>query len=120
MALSNLAELYDEAGSTKLAVKYYNESIKVDTIMKNYNGLYYSAIHLAEIYASGNDEKSLEYMNKALEYAKLLKEPFYIAGASLEIGDFIICAEILNKLTGILSEHIRLQKIHLQAIICLK
>lgn len=88
MALSNLAELYDEAGSTKLAVKYYNESIKVDTVMKNYNGLYYSAIHLAEIYASGNDEKSLEYMNKALEYAKLLKEPFYIAGASLEIGDF--------------------------------
>ena len=88
MALSNLAELYDEAGATKQAVKYYNESIKIDTLMRNYNGLYNSAIHLAEIYASGNDEKSLEYMNKALEYAKLLKEPFYIAGASLEIGDF--------------------------------
>ena len=56
--------------------------------MRNYNGLYGSAIHLAEIYAAGNDDKSLEYMNKALEYAKLLKEPFYIAGASLEIGDF--------------------------------
>ena len=88
MALSNLAELYDEAGATKQAVKYYNESIKIDTLMRNYNGLYNSAIHLAEIYAAGNDEKSLEYMNKALEYAKLLKEPFYIAGASLEIGDF--------------------------------
>lgn len=88
MALSNLAELYDEAGATKQAVKYYNESIKIDTLMKNYNGLYASAIHLAEIYASGNDEKSLEYMNKALEYAKLLKEPYYIAGASLELGDF--------------------------------
>jgi tetratricopeptide (TPR) repeat protein len=88
MALSNLAELYDEAGATKQAIKYYNESIKIDTLMRNYNGLYGSAIHLAEIYAAGNDEKSLEYMNKALEYAKLLKEPFYIAGASLEIGDF--------------------------------
>lgn len=88
MALSNLAELYDEAGATKQAVKYYNESIKIDTLMRNYNGLYNSAIHLAEIYAASNDEKSLEYMNKALEYAKLLKEPFYIAGASLEIGDF--------------------------------
>lgn len=88
MALSNLAELYDEAGAIKQAIKYYNESIKIDTLMRNYNGLYGSAIHLAEIYAASSDEKSLEYMNKALEYAKLLKEPFYIVGASLEIGDY--------------------------------
>ena len=88
MALSNLAELYDEAGNSNAAIKYYGESIKIDTAMKNYNGLYGSAIHLAEIYSSSDDKKSLEYMNKALEYAKILKEPFYIAGASLELGDF--------------------------------
>ena len=82
-ALANIAELYDEAGSTKAAVKYYNESIKIDTVMKNYGGLYGSAIHLAEIFSSVSDEKSLEYLFKALEYAKLLKEAFYIAGASL-------------------------------------
>ena len=87
-SLSSLAELYDEAGSTKLAIKYYLESIKIDTVMKNYNGLYCSAIHLSEILASKDDTKALEYMNKALEYAKLLKEPFYIAGALLELGDF--------------------------------
>ena len=28
MALANLAELYDEAGSPQHAIKYYNESIK--------------------------------------------------------------------------------------------
>ncbi len=88
MALSNLAELYDEVGNSNAAIKYYGESIKIDTVTKNYNGLYGSAIHLAEIYASKDDKKSLEYMNKALEYAKILKEPFYIAGASLELGDF--------------------------------
>lgn len=88
MALANLAELYDEAGATKHAIKYYNDSIKIDTLMRNYNGLYGSAIHLAEIYSATDETKSLEYMHKALEYAKLLKEPFYIAGASLEIGDF--------------------------------
>lgn len=88
MALANLAELYDEAGAVKHAIKYYNDSIKIDTLTKNYNGLYYSAIHLAEIYSSSSDQKCLEYMNKAYEYAKILKEPFYIAGASLEIGDF--------------------------------
>ncbi len=87
-ALSSLALLYDEAGSTKLAVKYYSESIKIDNVMKNYNGLYDSAIHLAEIFASKDDNKSLEYMNMALEYAQMTKEPFYIAGALLELGDF--------------------------------
>ena len=88
MALTNLAELYDEAGAVKHAVKYYNESIKIDTLMRNYNGLYVSAIHLAEIYSSKDDTKTVEYLHKALEYAKLMKEPFYIAGAALETGDY--------------------------------
>ncbi|MGN0031607.1 MAG: hypothetical protein ACI37Q_06615 [Candidatus Gastranaerophilaceae bacterium] len=88
MALSNLAELYDEAGNTTAAIKYYGESIKIDTMTNNYNGLYNSSIHLAEIFASKDDNKALEYMNNALSYAKELKEPFYIAGASLELGDF--------------------------------
>jgi len=87
-SLANLAELYDEAGNSKAAIKYYAQSMKIDTEIKNYNGLYSSSIHLAEIYSASNDEKSLEYMNKALDYAKILKEPFYIAGASIEIGDF--------------------------------
>ena len=69
-------------------MKYYSESIKVDNIMKNYNGLYNSSIHLAEIFASKDDNKALEYLNMALEYAKIMKEPFYTAGAALELGDF--------------------------------
>ena len=87
-ALANLAELYDEAGSSKHAIKYYNESIKIDTAMKNFNGLYSSAAHLAEIYASFDQAKSLDYLNQALAYAKELKEPFYIAEASILLGDF--------------------------------
>lgn len=89
-ALANLAELYDEAGSSKHAIKYYGESIKIDTIMKNYNGLYHSALHLAEIYSAQDVEKSLECMNKALDYAKQLNDPFYIAEAYLELGDFYL------------------------------
>ncbi len=88
MALSNLAQLYDEAGQTKYALKYYTESIKIDTMMKNYNGLYNSAIHLAEIFAGTDDLKSLEYLNKSLDYAKNLNEVFYIANASLELCDY--------------------------------
>lgn len=88
MALSNLAELYDEIGQRKYAIKYYTESIKIDSMMKNYNGLYNSAIHLAEIYSASDDVQALEYLNKALHYAKIINEAFYIAGASLGLCDY--------------------------------
>ncbi len=90
MALANLAELYDEAGATKHAIKYYMDSIEIDKVSKNYNGLYYSSLHLGEIFAAKNDTTAVEYMNKALEYANILNEPFYIAGASVEIGEFYL------------------------------
>lgn len=95
-ALANLAELFDEAGSSNLAIKYYNQSIKIDNINKNYNGLYYSAIHLAEIYSSQDTNKSLDFMTQALSYAKQLNEPFYVADASLLLGDFYMLRRDVN------------------------
>jgi tetratricopeptide (TPR) repeat protein len=97
MSYTNLAELYDEAGVTRLAITAFKESIKVDTFMKNYNGLYTSSIRLADIYASSDEQKALEYFNKALEYAKNLKEPFYIAGTYLELGDFYFLRKDMEK-----------------------
>ena len=88
MALANIAELYDEAGATEQAIRYYKESIDIDLETKNYNGLYYSSAHLGEIYSSINETEAFQYMNKALEYAKLLKEPYYEAQACIDIGDF--------------------------------
>lgn len=87
-SLADIAELYDEIGSTKQAIQYYNESIEIDLKLKNYNGLYVSATHLAEIYANTDENKAMEYYNKALEYAKQLNEPFYIVSTKLEIADF--------------------------------
>jgi len=88
MALSNLAQLYDEAGQSKAAIKYYLESIKIDTAMNNFSGIYSSSLHLAEIYAPIDEQKAVEYMKNALNCAQKINEPFYIAGASLELGDF--------------------------------
>ncbi len=90
MSLSNLAQLYDEAGQSKPAIKYYLESIKIDTTMNNYSGIYSSSLHLAEIYAPIDNQKTVEYIKKALDCARKLNEPFYIAGASLELGDFYL------------------------------
>lgn len=96
-SLANLAELYDEAGQTKSAVKYYKESMKIDTLMKNYNGLFNSAMHMAEINSSIDTNVSLEFLNKALEYAKVLNEPFYIVRANIEIGDFYMLRKDLEQ-----------------------
>lgn len=87
-SLSNIALIYDDNGRTDLAVKYYLESLKIDEAAKNIGGSYSSLMHLAEIYASTDLEKALAYYNKALEYAHLLKEDFYIISTNLAIGDF--------------------------------
>lgn len=89
-AMANLAELYDETGRTDLAVKYYEKSVEIDKKIQNYNGLYSGARHLSEIYAPKDSLKSLEYLNKAYDYAKQLNEPFYIADVSSEIGNYYL------------------------------
>lgn len=87
-ALSNLALLYDEIGETDAAVKYFNESLKIDVAAKNFNGAYSSCSKLAEIHAGDCPEKALEFYKKALEYAEYLNEPFYIISTSTDLGDF--------------------------------
>jgi hypothetical protein len=90
LAISNLAQLYDEVGQTKIAIKYYAESIKIDSSMKNYSGLYQNSVHLAEIFVATDENKALEYLTKALEYAKNLPDGYYEVSANLELGDFYL------------------------------
>ena len=86
-ALSNLALLYDDIGERELAIKYYVESLKVYQHVKNFNGMYSSSMKLAEIYSSSDYEMTVEYYNKALAYAKELKEDFYVVSTNIAIGD---------------------------------
>lgn len=83
-ALTNLASIYDENGKTELAVKYLHESLRLDEITKNYNGIYVSTMKLAEI----NKGNSLEYLFRAKKCAEELNELFYITSVNIAIGDF--------------------------------
>ncbi len=87
-ALSNIACLYDDIGETNLAIKYYQESLKIDENNRNLNGVYSSLMKLAEIYLAKEPQKSLEYYEKALDIAKALNESFYIVSTEIELGDF--------------------------------
>ena len=64
-ALSNLASIYDEDGKSDMAIKYLQESLRLDELSKNYNGIYASAMKLAEINSSRNPEKTIENLHNS-------------------------------------------------------
>lgn len=84
--LSNLATIFDEHGKTEVAVKYLQESLRLDEITQNNNGIYVSAMKLSEMISDKN--KSLAYLKRAKNCAIELNEPFYIASSDLALGDF--------------------------------
>ncbi|MDR1168785.1 MAG: hypothetical protein LBK53_07880 [Heliobacteriaceae bacterium] len=87
-AYSNTAIIFEEAGKSDLALKCLHESLKIDRLTQNYNGIYISSMKLAEIHAGKSPEKTLEYYQEAKECAVKLNEPFYIASADIALGDF--------------------------------
>ena len=87
-SLSNLATIYDEDGKSDLAVKYLGESLRLDELTQNYNGIYLSSMKLCEILSCKSPDKAFEYLKKARACAEELNETFYIASADLAFGDF--------------------------------
>ena len=87
-SLTNLASIYDEDGKSDMAVKYLQESVRLDELSKNYNGIYISTMKLAEINTNKSSEKTLEYLKKAKACAIELNDSFYIASADIALGDY--------------------------------
>ena len=67
---------------------YYELSINADKELDNNEGLYYSYIKLARIYAEENNEKTHEYLLNALSYAKKCDDITYTISTYSEIGDY--------------------------------
>jgi len=87
-SLTNLASIYDEEGKTDMAIKYLQESLRLDELSKNYNGIYVSTMKLAEIHKNRNPEKALEYLKKAKTCGTELNDTYYTASADVAFGDF--------------------------------
>ncbi len=87
-ALTNLATIYEEDGNASIAEKYLQESLRLDEMTENYNGIYISAMKLANINSSKNQQKCLVFIKKAKACAVELNETFYIASANIAFGDF--------------------------------
>lgn len=87
-AYSNLATLYLERGDNTLAAKNYLRAYEEDKKSENHDGMYYSATKLANAFQKKYPEEALKFLNIALESAKKINDIFYIASASLAVGDF--------------------------------
>lgn len=87
-SLANLATIFDENGKSNSALKYLQESLRLDELTNNYNGMYTSSMKLAEINSFKAPQKALEYLKKAKACAVELNETFYIASSDVALGDF--------------------------------
>jgi tetratricopeptide (TPR) repeat protein len=87
-SLTNLASIYNEDGRSDMAIKYLQESVRLDELSKNYNGIYVSTMKLAEINANRDSNKALEYIKKSKVCAIELNDSFLIASADIAIGDY--------------------------------
>lgn len=87
-AYSNIATLYLEKNDSTYAVKNYLKAYEIDKQNGNSDGMYYSASKLASILQRKHSDKALQYFKTALDCAKTLNDIFYIASASLSLGDF--------------------------------
>ena len=87
-SLTNLASIYDEEGKSDMAIKYLQESVRLDELSQNYNGIYVSTMKLAEININKYPDKALEYLKKAKACAVELNDSFYIASIDIALGDY--------------------------------
>ncbi len=87
-ALANLATIYDENGKTDLALKYLKESLRLDELTQNYNGIYSSSMKLGEVSFLKNSDNALKYFKRANICAIELDEPAYISSSFIALADF--------------------------------
>lgn len=85
---SNIATLYFEKNDLENATENYLKAYEIDKQNSNLEGMYDSSSKLASIMQKTKSDRVLEFLDTALDCAKLIKDVFYIVSASLAIGDY--------------------------------
>ncbi len=84
----NLGALFQENGDLKKAEGYFKKAYELDMTKNNYDGLYCSSTHLANLYFEKSPNKAFPYIKTAKDSAETLNDTFYIAQAHLLAGDY--------------------------------
>ena len=88
LAYANMASCYLDNDNYSDAKNCFLKSYEIEKSNNNYDGVYYTALHLAKIYLKENSDKTLEYLLEAKGSAEFVNEEFYILEASIALGDY--------------------------------
>ena len=87
-AYTNLGVILADMGENEEAASYLTKALEISNKTDNYIDTYYIARNIAEIYKTLDPEKVYDYLNLALEYARLSENSFEIAISLIELGDY--------------------------------
>ena len=88
LAYSNLASCYYDNESYSDAKNCFLKSYELEKSNNNYDGIYYTAFHLAKIYLKENPDNALKYLLEAKSSAEFINEEFYMLETSIALGDY--------------------------------
>lgn len=95
-AFSNLAGIYEESDVMDSAERFYELSLNYDEENKNLNGIYQTAMKLANLNRKNNAQKAIKYFEKAYTTAIALDEVLYKVSSLIAFGDFYLFAKDLS------------------------
>ena len=107
-AYSNLASCYYESGNDDDALNCFIKAYNIEKQQNNYEGIYYTASHIAEIMSKNGNPRCLEYLKDAKQSAEFINETFYIIQSSLAMGDYFY--NIKGKSKEALAEYFNAKK----------
>ncbi len=64
------------------------KAYEIEKSKNNYEGIYYTAFHLAKIYLKENSDNALKYLLEAKSSAEFINEEFYMLETSIALGDY--------------------------------
>lgn len=88
LAYSNLASCYYDNESYSDAKNCFLKAYEIEKNNNNYDGIYYTAFHLAKIYLKENSDSALKYLLEAKSSAEFINEEFYMLETSIALGDY--------------------------------
>ena len=109
LAYANLASCYYENDNVAEAKNCFQKALDIEMSNNNYDGIYYNAIHLANIYVEEKSKKALKYLLEAKKSAEFLNEEAFIIESSIALGDYYYNKATTKKES--LQEYLKAQKI---------
>lgn len=88
LAYSNMASCYYENENNDEALNCFNKAYEIEKNTNNYDGIYYTASHIAKILIKQKPKLAYDYLIEAKRSADFLNEAFYMIESAVALGDY--------------------------------